>query len=116
MNHFYVKYIFGLILLNLMCTFFCLESEAGSFKVPSTIQTYFEDNIARLKIKECSQSQISDDSWPMKRVFIKIKPAVSIGINHVLSLTATPEISLGWEKVAHPNDEPHTQQNSLLAP
>lgn len=114
MNRFNCQSLLGLILLNLICMFFCPDSKAGSFKIPSTIQTYFEDNIARLKIKECSQSQITDDTWPMKRVFVKIKPSVSIGINRVLSLTAIPEISLGWEKVDHP--EEHGKQNSLLAP
>jgi|GEM_PF-3933259 len=80
---------------------FLQSAEAGTFKIPHTIQSYFEDRFSELQVKECSNTPNMQGHWPMKRVFIKLKPQVGIGIDRILSLTAIPEISLGWEAVDH---------------
>lgn len=63
------------------------------------VQDYFSESFSRLQVKECFKARTANVTWPMKRVFLKVSPQVGIGINQVLSLTAVPEIALGWEAV-----------------
>jgi hypothetical protein len=72
---------------------------ASDAKEPLSIRNYFEKSLTSLKVKECAASQPSTGPWPLKRVFVKVKPQVGIGINDVLSLTVAPEIGLGFERV-----------------
>jgi hypothetical protein len=94
------KELSALVFTIAITLLFCFSASAAEIKEGSTIQKYFESSLSKMRVKECSVAEEVNGSWPLKRVFVKVKPQIGIGINNVLSLTAIPEIGFGWEKVS----------------